>query len=130
MHQLKLPSSIINRIIDDPADLSFPSKIGISVVQSDYILGAGYTKGFRAVFILNATLTALATLASIVLIKHKELIRADENKLKALSVTHEMEKTVPLRKTDSDVADTNKNHDESNGETKKDATVTAGSGGV
>ncbi|KAE9398873.1 MFS general substrate transporter [Gymnopus androsaceus JB14] len=40
------------------------------------------TKGFKDVFYLNASLTTLAFVAAVVLIKHKELLRGDEGKLK------------------------------------------------
>ena len=45
------------------------------------ILGA-YVDGFRTVFLLNAGLNAVATVAAIFLIRHTDLTRADEAALK------------------------------------------------
>jgi len=93
MHQLSLPSSISNKIVDDPTILAsrlssnFNStsnplaSLGISDSEADAIL-AGYTTGFRNVFLLNASLAAFATICSIVMIKHKNLTRDDEVRLK------------------------------------------------
>ncbi|KDR68867.1 hypothetical protein GALMADRAFT_256378 [Galerina marginata CBS 339.88] len=78
MDKLELPVSVISQIIDDPSMLALPGKLGISPTTANSILNNGYTRGFRTVFILNASLTSAATIASIVLIKHKELTRADE----------------------------------------------------
>ncbi|KAF8991171.1 major facilitator superfamily domain-containing protein [Cyathus striatus] len=76
--ETNLEASMVAGIINNPSKiLSSPS---ISPSATETLLG-GYTKGFRAVFILNATLTAAATIASIAMIKHKELIRADEQKV-------------------------------------------------
>ncbi|GBE80866.1 hypothetical protein SCP_0305860 [Sparassis crispa] len=43
---------------------------------------ARYTRGFRAVFITNASLSAAATLVSVLMIRHKELTRGDEEGLR------------------------------------------------
>lgn len=85
MNTLAYSSVLITSIVDDPGQLFSPSTLGISSSDATYILNAGYTKGFRTVFILNAILTALATIASVVLIKHKELNRGDEGQLRAAS---------------------------------------------
>jgi len=82
MKSLSLSSSIISAVVDDPATLTSPASIGLSSEQAAYILSHGYTKGFRAVFILHAALATLATLTSIVMIKHKDLNRGDEDRLK------------------------------------------------
>lgn len=94
MTKLNLPSSTIKKIIDDPTLLgarltgamnstSSPlSAIGISPDAADRILD-GYNNGFRVVFIMNATLAAIATVVSILMIRHKELTRGDEVQLKA-----------------------------------------------
>ncbi|KAF9445948.1 MFS general substrate transporter [Macrolepiota fuliginosa MF-IS2] len=82
MQSLSLPEEVIKRVIDDPSLLSNPSSINISVEQAMTILDQGYTKGFRSVFILNASLSAVATVASILLIKHKDLTRDDDAKLR------------------------------------------------
>lgn len=83
MDALRYSSALITSIVDNPALLSSPTALGISSSDAIFILNAGYTKGFRTVFILNSALTALATMASIVLIKHKDLNRGDENQLRA-----------------------------------------------
>ncbi|KAK7025996.1 hypothetical protein VNI00_015827 [Paramarasmius palmivorus] len=84
MKSLSLPDSTISMIIDDPSLLSHPTNTttGITPPAALYILSKGYTKGFRSVFILNACLAVVATLVSITMIKHKELVRGDEEKLK------------------------------------------------
>jgi hypothetical protein len=46
------------------------------------ILEKGYTKGFRTVFTLNASFAAIATIASITMIKHKNLTRGDKEELR------------------------------------------------
>ncbi|KAF8885577.1 MFS general substrate transporter [Gymnopilus junonius] len=82
MNNAALPSSTITSVIDNPAQLTNPTSLGIPNTIASFILNEGYTKGFRTVFIVNASLTALATVASIVMIKHKELTRGDEEQLK------------------------------------------------
>ncbi|OJT01636.1 hypothetical protein TRAPUB_7894 [Trametes pubescens] len=93
MTSLGLPSSAISAILDDPtilgartsaSDASFAS-LGVSPAAAERILGA-YVQGFRAVFILNASLNAVATLAAIVLIKHTELMRGDEDDLRKKAI--------------------------------------------
>jgi len=66
-------SAEISQIIDDPALLHTPARVGISEAAATEILYHGYRKGFSALFILNASLTVLAALVSAVLIKHREL---------------------------------------------------------
>jgi hypothetical protein len=84
MKSLSLPQSIISQIVNDPSLLSSSSFISSLPHESDasFILLHGYTKGFRDIFILNACLAAVATITSITMIKHKELTRADDEKLK------------------------------------------------
>ncbi|KAL9713421.1 hypothetical protein Ac2012v2_003030 [Leucoagaricus gongylophorus] len=82
MRKLALPENLIKTIIDDPAKLSYPASLNLSEEQGFFILDNGYTKGFRLVFILNASLSALATVTSILLIKHKNLTREDDEKFK------------------------------------------------
>ena len=91
MTALQLPSSTIDSIIDDPTILgarvsnssstAFQS-LGISSAAANRILD-GYESGFRTVFIMNASLAAIATIVSIVMIHHKELTRPDEERLRA-----------------------------------------------
>lgn len=91
MTALHLPSSTIDKIIDDPTVLGSRSSnttsttlqtLGVSSATAARILD-GYTNGFRIVFIMNATLAAIATVVSIVMIHHKELTRGDEEQLRA-----------------------------------------------
>ncbi|KAJ3550297.1 hypothetical protein NM688_g5094 [Phlebia brevispora] len=97
MTSLHLPSSTINRIIDDPTILgqrlanstsSSVQALGISFATTDHIL-SGYNNGFRTVFIMNATLAAVATIVSVVMIHHKELTRGDEEQLRAAAKKQE-----------------------------------------
>ncbi|GLB38066.1 putative fungal trichothecene efflux pump (TRI12) [Lyophyllum shimeji] len=82
MKHIALAPSLIAKIVDDPASLASPSKTGLSRATARYILDNGYTKGFRSVFLLNAGLAAVATVVSILMIKHKELTRGDEEALR------------------------------------------------
>ncbi|PPQ65731.1 hypothetical protein CVT24_011764 [Panaeolus cyanescens] len=85
MAALALDPAAITKIVNDPSLLSSPStytELGLTEALVQTIRREGYTKGFRAVFIMNAVLTAIATIASITLIKHKELTRGDEDMLK------------------------------------------------
>ena len=102
MVSLRLPGSTIDMIIDNPTVIhpllspSPPSGTlsGISSDTAQSIL-VGYTHGFRAVFILNASLAALCVFVAYVMIKHKELIRADEAEMRrrALESLQEKERT-------------------------------------
>ncbi|KAJ7032041.1 major facilitator superfamily domain-containing protein [Mycena alexandri] len=75
MTSFGVSSSQIGQILDDPALLHKPASVGISQATATNILYHGYTKGFSALFIMNACLTAFATLISVFMIKHKELTR-------------------------------------------------------
>ncbi|KAG7091549.1 hypothetical protein E1B28_010578 [Marasmius oreades] len=85
MKALSLPESTITDIINDPSVL-FPfshptnSTVAASVSQQDaqYILIHGYNAGFRDIFILNGSLGVMATVVSVLMIKHKELVRAED----------------------------------------------------
>ncbi|KAJ8074511.1 hypothetical protein PM082_015412 [Marasmius tenuissimus] len=88
MKSLSLPESTISQIIDDPSILnslsngmnstSIAAGISVSQVDAQTILVHGYNKGFHDIFILNASLATFATIVSVLMIKHKELIRADD----------------------------------------------------
>src|ERR1700733_14636480 len=78
MRTLGLPSSTIKIIVSDPSKLEYPSSIGMAPSTAISILDNGYTKGFRILFILHASLTVVATLTSITMIKQKSLTRAGE----------------------------------------------------
>ena len=51
--------------------------------MASYVLSHGYAAGFELVFTLNACLAAVAAIAAFFMIKHKELTRGDEGKLRA-----------------------------------------------
>lgn len=89
MTELNLPSSTIKRIVDDPTLLSSVNtnstvlaELHISPSAAGHIL-SGYNSGFRAVFVMNATLAAIATVVSVLMIRHKNLTRDDEAQLRA-----------------------------------------------
>lgn len=77
MAVIGIPARTSSAIVQDPSVLSNPSSIGLTGQQATFILQHGYTKGFRALFILHASLAALATLTSILMIKHKDLTREE-----------------------------------------------------
>lgn len=102
MTSLGLQSTIINSVIDDPTILHglllpIPSSqiqnttsINLSTAQT--ILNA-YTTGVHTVFTLNATLAALGVFVSALMIRHKELRRADEEEMRRRALVEEkMEK--------------------------------------
>lgn len=82
MISLGLSASKISVIVDNPSLLAHPADIELSSTVASLILTQGYTKGFRNLFFLNASLGALATVVSFTMVKHKELLRGDEEKLK------------------------------------------------
>ncbi|KAJ3771995.1 MFS general substrate transporter [Lentinula raphanica] len=82
MVSLGLSSSTISAIVDNPSLLAHPAEIELSSNVASLILTQGYTTGFRHLFFLNASLGALATVVSFTMVKHKELLRGDEEKLK------------------------------------------------
>ncbi|SJL18960.1 uncharacterized protein ARMOST_22563 [Armillaria ostoyae] len=68
----------VSESLDDPSYLVKPtSETGLSAATVLYILSQGYMKGFKDVFYLSASLTAFATLISMMLIKDKDLSRDD-----------------------------------------------------
>ncbi|KAJ7099964.1 major facilitator superfamily domain-containing protein [Mycena belliarum] len=85
------PADII-RIIDDPSLLHTPARANVSPTVATAILYHGYTKGFSALFILNAALTVFATLVSVVMIKHKELSRGEDEMLRQRALREGLEK--------------------------------------
>ncbi|KAJ7833188.1 MFS general substrate transporter [Mycena leptocephala] len=92
MMGLNLPSSQIGQIIDNPVLLHTPASLGVSHDIATTILERGYAKGFSSLFILNAALTVLATLVSVVMIKHKELSRDDDEMLRQQALREQFEK--------------------------------------
>lgn len=100
MKSLSLSPATISAVVDDPAVLSSPNSVSLSSSQAAYILSHGYTKGFRTVFILHGCLAALATITSILMIKHKELTRGDEERLKTEAKNRGDLKSRDLEKSD------------------------------
>lgn len=82
MTSISLPSQVIDAIVNDPALLSNPSAAGIPASEAVFILNTGYTKGFHTLFIINASLTVVAFLASYFMIKNKDLNRTDDEERK------------------------------------------------
>lgn len=89
--------STINMVIDSPtligsrlAGQTSADSLDISLQDAEHIL-QGYNNGFRDVFIMNATLAAVATVVSVLMIRHKDLDRGDEEQLKAKAVQEEKE---------------------------------------
>ncbi|KAF9238660.1 MFS general substrate transporter [Melanogaster broomeanus] len=86
---LSLTPSATKAVIDNPtilgshASSSQLASLGLTSSQAAYALLHGYTAGFRILFILNACLASVATITSIFMIKHKELTRGDEERLRA-----------------------------------------------
>ncbi|KAF4620905.1 hypothetical protein D9613_001218 [Agrocybe pediades] len=125
MSTLGLPSSTVISVIDDPSHLSSPTSLSITPEAASFILNNGYTKGFKTIFILNASLTAVATLASVVLIKHKELTRSDEKELKKHrdSLLKEKEKDSPQvddgREAETEVEGATGDSDDTEGNEKR-----------
>lgn len=87
MVSLSLPTSTIYTLVNNPGLLGIPNssalaKIDVSPTQASFILAEGYNRGFKLVFILYTTLLCAATLTSTLMIKHKDLLRGDEQRLK------------------------------------------------
>ncbi|KAJ6606728.1 MFS general substrate transporter [Mycena sp. CBHHK59/15] len=91
MAALNLPPSQISQIIDDPVRLHTPASVGVSTDIAKDILDRGYAKGFSSLFIMNAALTVFATLVSVVMIKHKELSRDDDEMLRQKAIREVLE---------------------------------------
>lgn len=100
MTKISLPPSIISSIIDNTSQLAIPGTLNLTPSTVAYILEHGYNQGFKSVFILNASLTAVATIASFLMIKHKELTRGDEEELRRKAV-REIENKLELQGTSS-----------------------------
>ncbi|KAJ3763867.1 MFS general substrate transporter [Lentinula raphanica] len=82
MVEISLPPSTITSILNDPSILARASSIGLPDEQALHVLENGYEAGFRKFFIINASFGTLATIVSILMVKHKELSRDDDDKLK------------------------------------------------
>lgn len=96
MAALNLPPSQISQIIDDPVRLHTPASVGASTEIARDILDHGYAKGFSSLFIMNAALTVFATLVSVVMIKHKELSRDDDEMLRQKAIREVLEMKIDM----------------------------------
>lgn len=84
MTALSLPPDVVSAIIAEPGLLRASSTLSsLTPAQAAYILSRGYTRGFRNLFILNAALSSVAVVASVFMIRAKELTRGDEEKYRA-----------------------------------------------
>ncbi|KAJ7879834.1 hypothetical protein B0H13DRAFT_1892105 [Mycena leptocephala] len=96
MTVLNMSAADINKIIDDPALLHTPAKIGLSQATATEILDNGFTKGFSAMFIINAAMTVLATIVSVVLIKHKELAHEEKTNSQPVNGEEKQSAVTPM----------------------------------
>ena len=78
MTLLRLSSQTISTVIAKPSLLLSPGVLKLSRQDASFILSHGYNRGFKSLFILNASWTVVATIASILLIKHNDLSGEDE----------------------------------------------------
>ncbi len=114
MNTLGLSTIAINKIVDNPTVLGSRLSdttddtlqlLGVSRADADHILD-GYNNGFRIVFLLNATLAAIATITSIVMIRHKELTRGDEEQLREQALKEDEKDNRAIGEEDREVART------------------------
>jgi hypothetical protein len=82
MKSLSISAATASLIVDDPALLRNPQSIGLDSSTAEYILDHGFAKGFRSLFLMHACMAVTATVASVLMIKHKSLTRGDEVQLK------------------------------------------------
>jgi len=92
MTALGVPSSTIAQLIDDPALLHTPATVSMTQATATAILDGGYTTGFHGLFEMDVALTVFATLVSVVMIKHKELTRQDDEALRQKAIREGLEK--------------------------------------
>ncbi|KAF7308584.1 MFS drug transporter [Mycena chlorophos] len=123
LSDIGVPSSTITRIINDPALLHTPSSVNLTASMAHDALYSGYTKGFSSLFEMDAALTVLATLVSVVMIKHKELTRKDDEVLKQRALAEALEKKKEKEKMRSGAATPNPRDLESGIMTPAEATV-------
>ncbi|KAJ3995954.1 MFS general substrate transporter [Lentinula boryana] len=97
MIEISLPPSTITTILNDPSVLARASSIGLPDEQALHVLEHGYEAGFRKFFIINASFGVLATIVSLIMVKHKELSRDDDERLKREA------KAVPPKKQRADL---------------------------
>jgi hypothetical protein len=96
MADLILSPSLKNMIIKHPASLTLPSTLGISPSTASIILEGGYAQGFKMIFVLNAALTAVATIISILMVRDHKPTGGDQQ---SYSLSIDSEKTVHAGET-------------------------------
>ncbi|KAF8520350.1 MFS general substrate transporter [Hysterangium stoloniferum] len=75
-HSVSLAPDLVKQVTDNPIFI-FQNQLNVTSHERDVLL-AGYISGFRAVFLLNASLAAVAVVIAFVMIHHKELTREDD----------------------------------------------------
>jgi len=80
-HSIGLADNLLHEVTSDPTLISKATFNVTTKVREELL--EGYNHGFRVMFLLNASLAAFAAVVAFVLIKHKELIRADDAERKA-----------------------------------------------
>ncbi|KAJ3553085.1 hypothetical protein NP233_g12729 [Leucocoprinus birnbaumii] len=79
MQDLSIPEQAAKEIIDKPILLSYPSSSNLSPDLFIQILYDGYLRGFKNVFLVNASLSATAFVISFMLIHETDLDREDDS---------------------------------------------------
>ncbi|KAJ3568841.1 hypothetical protein NP233_g5449 [Leucocoprinus birnbaumii] len=79
MQDLSIPEQAVKEIIDKPILLSYPSSSNLSPDLITKILYDGYIRGFKNVFLVNASLSATAFFISFMLIHETDLDREDDS---------------------------------------------------
>lgn len=68
-----IPPEVIKSLVEDPTSIQSPAvKNALSSAQSDKVIQS-FTMGFRVLFIVSAALTAIAAIASLLLIQQHNL---------------------------------------------------------
>ncbi|KAJ7060937.1 MFS general substrate transporter [Mycena amicta] len=101
---LSVPAAIITKIIDDPALLHTASAVNLTQSEAHSILYGGYTRGFSALFEMDAALTVFATAISVLMIKHKELTRGDDEALRQKALQEALERKMAKKSGKSGAA--------------------------
>jgi len=80
-HSIGFPEDQLQQLTDNPTLISKTTFNVTAEVRRELL--EGYIHGFHIMFTLNASLAAFAVVVAIIMIKHKELTRADDAQLKA-----------------------------------------------
>jgi hypothetical protein len=75
-HSVSLAPDLVKRLTENPVLIS-QGQLNMTSHERDVLL-AGYITGYRAVFLLNASLAAVAVVVTFFMIHHKELTREDD----------------------------------------------------